>query len=188
MGGSHQAKRFGIAPHRRLRAFHKFLVFSRHRRRDNLDHQPIFQPELDDNFMFDAVVRPRDKALRHARTCYDHLAGHTAVAMADTSHGRRRGRSCTRPALAQRWSRTPSRRITRAGALLTALGVLGWGFAQEPWQLFLATPISGAGWAMTSGAALNAMVAPWFVRRRPAALSMAFNGASMGGVIFSPCG
>jgi MFS family permease len=39
---------------------------------------------------------------------------------------------------------------------------------------------------MTSGAALNAMVAPWFVRRRPAALSMAYNGASMGGVVFSP--
>ena len=45
---------------------------------------------------------------------------------------------------------------------------------------------SGAGWAMTSGAALNAMVSPWFARRRPAALGMAFNGASMGGVIFSP--
>ena len=76
--------------------------------------------------------------------------------------------------------------VTRAGALLTALGLLGWAFAQEPWQLFLATPVSGAGWAMTSGAALNAMVSPWFVRRRPAALGMAFNGASMGGVVFSP--
>src|SRR5690606_28306416 len=40
--------------------------------------------------------------------------------------------------------------------------------------------------AMTSGAALNAMVSPWFERRRPAALSMAFNGASLGGVVFSP--
>jgi DNA-binding transcriptional ArsR family regulator len=30
-----------------------------------------------------SVVGPRDKALRHARTCYDHLAGHLAVAMAD---------------------------------------------------------------------------------------------------------
>ncbi len=76
--------------------------------------------------------------------------------------------------------------VTRAGALLTASGLLGWAFAQEPWQLFLATPISGAGWAMTSGAALNAMVSHWFVRRRPAALSMAFNGASMGGVVFTP--
>ncbi|MDB5370377.1 MAG: putative rane protein [Roseomonas sp.] len=75
---------------------------------------------------------------------------------------------------------------TRAGALLTALGLLGWAFAHEPWQLFLATPVSGAGWALTSGAALNAMVSPWFIRRRAAALSMAFNGASMGGVLFSP--
>lgn len=76
--------------------------------------------------------------------------------------------------------------VTRAGAVLTALGLLGWALAREPWQLFAATPLSGAGWAMTSGAALNAMLSPWFVRRRPAALSMAFNGASMGGVIFSP--
>ena len=29
------------------------------------------------------TVGPRDKALRHARTCYDHLAGEVAVAMAD---------------------------------------------------------------------------------------------------------
>jgi len=76
--------------------------------------------------------------------------------------------------------------VTRGGAVLTALGLLGWAMARDPWQLFLAMPLSGAGWAMTSGAALNAMVSPWFVRRRPAALSMAFNGASMGGVIFSP--
>jgi MFS family permease len=76
--------------------------------------------------------------------------------------------------------------VTRAGALMTALGLLGWAFAREPWQLFLATPLSGAGWAFTSGAALNAMVSPWFIRRRPAALGMAFNGASMGGVVFSP--
>jgi MFS family permease len=76
--------------------------------------------------------------------------------------------------------------VTRAGAALTAAGLLGWSCAQAPWQLFLAAPVSGTGWALTSGAALNAMVAPWFVRRRPAALGMAFNGASMGGVVFSP--
>ena len=35
-------------------------------------------------------------------------------------------------------------------------------------------------------AAINAIVSPWFVRTRPAALSMAYNGASIGGVIFSP--
>lgn len=35
-------------------------------------------------------------------------------------------------------------------------------------------------------AAVNAIVAPWFVQKRPAALSMAYNGASIGGVVFSP--
>ena len=37
-----------------------------------------------------------------------------------------------------------------------------------------------------SGAALNAIVAPWFERDRPKAISMAFNGASVGGVVFVP--
>ncbi|WP_158931814.1 MFS transporter [Acidisphaera sp. S103] len=76
--------------------------------------------------------------------------------------------------------------VTRAGAVLTALGLVGWALAAEPWQLFAITPISASGWAMTSGPALNAMVAPWFDRRRPAALSMAYNGASFGGIVFSP--
>jgi hypothetical protein len=37
-----------------------------------------------------------------------------------------------------------------------------------------------------SAAAVNAIVSPWFVRTRPAALAMAYNGGSVGGVIFSP--
>ncbi len=36
------------------------------------------------------------------------------------------------------------------------------------------------------GAADNAIISPWFVHTRPAALSMAYNGASIGGVVFSP--
>jgi Major Facilitator Superfamily len=76
--------------------------------------------------------------------------------------------------------------VTRAGAVLTALGLVGWAVAAEPWQLFAVTPLTASGWALTSGAALNAMVSPWFDRRRPAALSMAYNGASAGGIIFAP--
>jgi MFS family permease len=75
---------------------------------------------------------------------------------------------------------------TRAGGLAAGLGVVAWASAALPWQLFPAALLSGAGWALTSGAAINAMVAPWFERRRPAAISMAFNGASVGGVLFAP--
>ena len=66
------------------------------------------------------------------------------------------------------------------------LGIFGWTAAEQPWQLFAATLLSGVGWAATGGAAINAMVAPWFARRRPAALSLAYNGASVGGVVLSP--
>src|SRR3981189_916336 len=76
--------------------------------------------------------------------------------------------------------------VPRAGALSLAIGVLGWAAAESPWQLFVATVFSGAGWAATGAAAINAIVSPWFMRERPAALAMAYNGASIGGVLFSP--
>ncbi|MBR0650634.1 MFS transporter [Roseomonas terrae] len=75
---------------------------------------------------------------------------------------------------------------TQAGGVLAGLGVVAWALAPAAWMLFPAAVLSGAGWALTSGAAINAMVAPWFDRKRPMALSMAFNGASVGGVLFAP--
>jgi MFS family permease len=75
---------------------------------------------------------------------------------------------------------------SKLGAVLLSLGVFGWAIAIGPWQLFAAAACSGAGWATMGGAAVNAVVSPWFVRGRPAALSTAYNGASIGGVIFSP--
>ena len=76
--------------------------------------------------------------------------------------------------------------VTNAGAVLLAIGVLGWALAAAPWQLFAASLLSGAGWVAMGAAALNAIITPWFSRRRPAALSSAYNGASIGGVILSP--
>lgn len=75
---------------------------------------------------------------------------------------------------------------TIAGAVLLAIGVVGWSVADQPWHLFAAALLSGTGWVAMGAAAVNAIIAPWFVRSRPAALSMAYNGASVGGVIFSP--
>jgi MFS family permease len=76
--------------------------------------------------------------------------------------------------------------VTRAGIAASAIGILCWSMALQPWQLFGAAILTGAGWAATSGAAINAMVSPWFNRRRAIALSHAFNGASVGGVLFTP--
>jgi MFS family permease len=77
-------------------------------------------------------------------------------------------------------------RVVLLGAGLTAIGLIGWSSATQPWQIFAAAAFSGAGWALTSGASINAMVSRWFDGRRPAAIALAFNGASMGGVIFAP--
>jgi MFS family permease len=76
--------------------------------------------------------------------------------------------------------------VTKAGAVLIAVGICGWASATAPWQLLFATVLSGLGWAAMSAAAINAIVSPWFVRERPAALSLAYNGGSVGGVVFSP--
>ena len=76
--------------------------------------------------------------------------------------------------------------VTKASAVCVAVGIAGWANAQAPWQLFIATIFSGVGWAGTGALAINMMISPWFNRRRPAALSTAYNGASIGGVVFSP--
>ncbi|CAH0203888.1 MFS transporter [Roseomonas sp. CECT 9278] len=76
--------------------------------------------------------------------------------------------------------------MLRGGLLLSAGGALAWAVAPAPAWLVPAALLTGAGWALTSGAAINAIVSRWFDRRRPAALAMAYNGASMGGIVFVP--
>ena len=77
-------------------------------------------------------------------------------------------------------------RTTMFSAVCLALGTAGWALAAVPWQLFAATLISAVGWAGTGAMAVNTAIAPRFEIRRPAARSMAYNGASIGGVLFSP--
>ncbi len=77
-------------------------------------------------------------------------------------------------------------RTTVVGVAAMAFGVLGWAVAADPVQLYLAALLSGGGWVTMGAAAINAILSPWFVRTRPAALAKAYNGASIGGVIFSP--
>lgn len=76
--------------------------------------------------------------------------------------------------------------VTVAGGVVMAIGVLGWALANAPWQLYAAAFLSGIGWSVLGAVAVNAIVSPWFAAKRPLALGVAFNGGSVGGVIFSP--
>jgi predicted MFS family arabinose efflux permease len=64
---------------------------------------------------------------------------------------------------------------------VAALGVV-----TRPWQLYPAFLVMSVGWGSMSGAAINIILAPWFHRRRGLAVSIAFNGATLGGVIIAP--
>jgi MFS family permease len=59
------------------------------------------------------------------------------------------------------------------GAVIATLGVLGWATCKQPWQLMTAALASGGGWVTMGAVAVNAVIAPWFVRTRPAALAKA---------------
>jgi hypothetical protein len=77
-------------------------------------------------------------------------------------------------------------RVAVVGAVVTTAGVLGWALCRAPWQLLLAALLSGGGWVTMGAVAVNAAIAPWYERTRPIALAKAYNGASIGGVVFSP--
>ena len=70
-------------------------------------------------------------------------------------------------------------KATFSGALLLALGVLGWSVAASPWQLFVAALLSGCSWVLLGAIAMNRIVSPWFEKKRLAALSLAYNGSSL---------
>ena len=74
-------------------------------------------------------------------------------------------------------------KVTRACSISMAAGLIIWATSCEPWHMFVASLLSGAGWGGMSAAALNAIVSPWFIRKRPSALGIAYNGGSIGGVI-----
>src|SRR5262249_52677779 len=86
----------------------------------------------------------------------------------------------------QLYRRFGAARVTMTGSLCMGAGVVGWAMVSQPWQLFVVAVFTGIGWSSMSAPAINGIVAPWFSKGRPKALGMAYNGGSIGGVIFSP--
>ena len=87
------------------------------------------------------------------------------------------------PRLFRRFGIAP---IVATGALLAAAGMLGWSLAATHLQLYAAAALTGSGWVTMSAAGISAIIARWFDRRRPVALSMAYNGAGVGGALLAP--
>jgi len=88
--------------------------------------------------------------------------------------------------MAGAYERFGPRLVVTGGTLAMALGVTALGMVARPWHLYPIFLVMAIGWGSMSGAALNILVAPWFERRRGLAVSLAFSGATLGGVVVAP--
>jgi len=89
-------------------------------------------------------------------------------------------------AIASVYERLGSPVVVASGATAMAAGIAALGLVERPWQLYPAFLVMSIGWGAMSGAAINIILAPWFQRRRGLAVSLAFNGATLGGVLVAP--
>lgn len=76
--------------------------------------------------------------------------------------------------------------ITLLGSVILGIGINVWAQANQLWMLYAGAICSGFGWVTLGATAVNTLIAPWYIKERPKALGKAYNGASLGGVIFSP--
>jgi MFS family permease len=84
------------------------------------------------------------------------------------------------------YERFGPRAMVAGGSVAMAAGVAALGVVTQPWQLYPTLLVMSVGWGAMSGAAINIILAPWWERRRGLVVSIAFNGATLGGVIIAP--
>jgi MFS family permease len=83
-------------------------------------------------------------------------------------------------------ARLGHRRLVLLGVAALAASTTLLALATTPWQLYAAFVLMAFGWIGMGMIVIAALVSLWFVRRRGLALSVAFTGASAGGVIVTP--
>src|SRR5436305_2749914 len=89
-------------------------------------------------------------------------------------------------AIGDLYERFGPRAVVAGGSVAMAAGVAALGVVTQLWQLYPTFLVMSLGWGTMSGAAINIILAPWFQRRRGLAVSLAFNGATLGGVLVTP--
>ncbi len=73
-----------------------------------------------------------------------------------------------------------------AGALIASLALVLIGRVEELWQVYATYTLFGVGYATSALVPGITLVTRWFVRRRTVAISVAFTGLSVGGVVLTP--
>lgn len=77
-------------------------------------------------------------------------------------------------------------RLLLAGIFALAASTTLLAFAETPWQLYAAYALLACGWMGMGTVVIATLVSSWFDRRRGLAISIAFNGATFGGIIIAP--
>src|SRR5437588_7143215 len=83
-------------------------------------------------------------------------------------------------------ARLGPRRLVLLGIAALAASMLLLAFAAAPWQLYVAFALMSLGWIGMGTVVIATVLSLWFVRRRGLAISLAFTGASCGGVVVTP--
>jgi MFS family permease len=83
-------------------------------------------------------------------------------------------------------ARMGTRRFLLCGIFALAASTTLLAFAETPWQLYAAYILLACGWMGMGTVVIATIVSAWFDRRRGLAISIAFNGATFGGIIIAP--
>jgi len=83
-------------------------------------------------------------------------------------------------------ARLGSKRLILLGIAALSASTILLAFATNPWQLYVAFILMSLGWTGMGVVVIATIVSSWFVHRRGLAISIAFNGASCGGVVVAP--
>jgi sugar phosphate permease len=78
--------------------------------------------------------------------------------------------------------------LMTVGTLLLGGSVAAVGFVDAIWQLYAVYLLMAVGFGLTASIGVNAMLARWFVHKRARAMSIAFSGVSVGGIVLAPLG
>jgi MFS family permease len=77
-------------------------------------------------------------------------------------------------------------RFLLAGIFALAASTTLLAFAETPWQLYAAYILLACGWMGMGTVVIATIVSSWFNHRRGLAISIAFNGATFGGIVIAP--